>query len=156
VAERKERKKVTVRKINYLVVHCSASQATSNLSAKDIEKDHKERGFLSIGYHYVIKRDGTLETGRPIHKPGAHVEGHNHDSIGICLVGGVKKDGVTPENNFTAAQFATLRDILETLQEAFPEAEVLGHRDFKGVRKACPCFDVREWQAGLTKKTKGK
>ncbi|WAW09981.1 N-acetylmuramoyl-L-alanine amidase [Oxalobacter vibrioformis] len=138
-----------MRKINHIVIHCSATRPSQDTSAADIDRMHRGRGWLGIGYHYVIKRDGTVETGRPLEKPGAHVEGHNAYSIGICLSGGVAEDGKTPEMNYTKKQFNALEDIMSELTQRFPKAEVLGHRDFKGVKKACPCFDVREWFSTL-------
>lgn len=96
-----------------------------------------------IGYHYVIKRDGEVETGRPVERQGAHVKGHNHDSVGICLVGGVDEDN-NPENNFTDEQFSTLERLLNGLLAAYPDAEVKPHNYFNP-HKACPSFDVEDW-----------
>ena len=95
-----------------------------------------------------------MEQGRPVQQPGAHVEGHNATTIGICLAGGVAANGKTPENNFTIEQFESLEALVGDLTFRFGDVEVLGHRDFKGVRKECPCFDVREWYASLTGETK--
>jgi len=108
---------------------------------------HLQRGFIDVGYHFVIKRDGTVQDGRPLDRQGAHVSGYNHLSVGVCLIGGVSEDDVNvPENNFTSAQFASLRTLLADLKtNHFPHAEILGHRDIPRVRKACPSFDVREW-----------
>lgn len=137
--------------IKQLVVHCSATPASMDIGAKWIDREHRlNRKFLQIGYHWVIKRDGTLEAGRPESIPGAHAEGHNTGSLGICLVGGVKADGKTPEANFTDAQYATLYQVLQDKLKAWPGAEVLGHRDFPNVAKACPCFDVRSWFQSYT------
>ena len=102
-----------------------------------------------IGYHKVIRRDGTIEAGRHLNMAGAHVEGYNGQSIGICLVGGIKKDG-TPENNFTEDQMQSLAQvILELRQDGYAHAIVQGHRDFPNVAKACPSFDVRAWMKGV-------
>jgi hypothetical protein len=77
-------------KTNWIVLHCSATRASQvNIGAKDIRRWHKDKGWADIGYHYVIKRDGTLEKGRALDAVGAHVEGHNSDSVGVCLVGGL-------------------------------------------------------------------
>ena len=103
------------------------------------------RGWRDIGYHNVIRRSGVLEAGRPIVEAGAHVKGHNKNSIGVCLVGGIDTAG-NVENNFTAPQFATLRGYLDTMLGLFPMAKVVGHRDLLEKRtKECPCFDVRAW-----------
>lgn len=114
-----------------------------NLDAAEIDRWHRRKGWLKIGYHYVIKRDGTLETGRDVCTTGAHVKGHNHDSLGICLIGGVDEDN-NPENNFTDDQFRTLERLLNGLLLAYPDAEVKPHNYFN-MNKACPSFDVEEW-----------
>lgn len=131
---------------NRIVVHCSATRATQDIGAPDIDRWHRARGFLAIGYHYVIRRDGTLEQGRPPNAVGSHAVGHNSNSIGICLVGGIDHNG-DPQNNFTVEQFVELERLLKELKLAHPHAEVLGHRDIPGVAKACPSFDVRAWWA---------
>jgi N-acetylmuramoyl-L-alanine amidase len=132
--------------VRYLVVHCSATNPKQRVDAAVIDRWHRQRGFRKIGYHYVIKRDGQVELGRMIDEQGAHAVGFNDCSIGICLVGGVDKD-LNPENNFTAEQFASLKAKLEELLVKFPKAQVIGHRDLPGVKKACPSFDTREWWA---------
>jgi len=146
--------------IKYIVIHCSATRATMDIGAKTIGHWHKERGWSRIGYHFVIRRDGSIELGRPLDMVGAHTKGHNRNSWGICLIGGVDTDN-KPENNFTDAQFTSLRILIEGLKARAPEAEVLGHRDLSpdangdGViqkwewLKACPCFYAREWYSGL-------
>lgn len=144
----------------YLVVHCSATPGNRDIDAATIRGWHLKQNWRDIGYHYVIKRDGTVETGRPLMEPGAHVSGHNHHSVGVCLVGGVDSKMV-PENNFTEAQFASLKRVLDDLKARWPDAEVLGHRDLSPDRnkdgkitknewvKACPSFDVRPWWAAV-------
>lgn len=115
--------------------------------AKEINQWHvRDRGWLMIGYHFVIKRDGTIERGRPLSIPGAHVVGHNQHSVGICMIGGTKADGKTPENNFNEAQFASLKALLIELREKYPNAKIVGHRDLAPGR-GCPSFEVRDWCA---------
>ena len=83
---------------------------------------------------------------------GAHVAGFNENSIGICMVGGVSADDISKaENNFTKEQFASLKQLLIDLKIRYPQATIQGHRDFPGVKKACPSFDVRAWlkEAGI-------
>lgn len=130
--------------ITHLTVHCAATPPDMDIGAKEIDRMHRMRNFLCIGYHFVIRRNGVLETGRTVDKVGAHVEGHNKGNLGICLVGGVDKKN-NPENNFTPEQFTTLRKLLADLLKDYPKAEILGHRDWPDVHKACPCFDVRDW-----------
>ncbi|WP_343698871.1 N-acetylmuramoyl-L-alanine amidase [Caulobacter sp.] len=146
-----------IKQVDFLVVHCSATPASRDIGRAEIDVMHRQRGFRMIGYHYVIRRDGRVEKGRPETEPGAHVEGYNSRSLGICLVGGVKTDGKTPEDNFTPEQFAALRHMLANLKHAYPKAEILGHRDLSPDKnrdgkitpnewlKSCPCFDVRAW-----------
>lgn len=134
-----------MRRIARIVVHCAATPPSADIGRKEIDRWHRTRGFLCIGYHYVIRRDGTVEEGRPEEQIGAHAEGFNKDSIAICLVGGVAADCKTPEANFTPAQFASLKLRLSEFAKKYPQAEVLGHRDLPRVAKACPSFDVREW-----------
>ena len=137
--------------IKYLVVHCSASSPSVYVDAAVIDRWHRQRGFFKIGYHYVIKRDGVVEKGRDDEEVGAHVQGHNTGSLGICLAGGTDAKG-NPANNFTKEQFDALEVLLEKLLKQHPKAEILGHRDFPGVKKDCPCFDVKPWWAEVTDK----
>lgn len=133
-------------RVGFIVVHCSATRPSQDFDVNDIRRMHLRRGFIDVGYHYIIKRDGTVEPGRPLDRQGAHVSGYNHLSVGVCLIGGVTEDDVTvPEANFTDEQYAALRTLLGELQLNFPGAEIVGHRDLPKVRKACPSFDVREW-----------
>lgn len=135
--------------IKYLVVHCSASPPNVYVDAAVIDRWHRQRGFFKIGYHYVIKRDGVVEKGREEEEVGAHAQGYNTGSIGICLAGGV--DGKNnPTNNFTHEQQQSLIDLLEKLLKRYPKAEILGHRDLAGVKKACPSFDVKSWWTSVT------
>lgn len=136
-----------IKSVDYLVVHCSATRASQDIGAKDIDRWHREKGWFAIGYHYVIRRSGAIEKGRPDDQPGAHAVGYNHLSLGICLAGGVAADGKTAEQNFTSEQYAALAGLLKKLKARYPNATVLGHRDLPGVHKACPSFDVRPWWA---------
>ena len=129
-----------------IVVHCSATKPSMDIGRDEIDAWHRHRGFFEVGYHYIIRRDGVLETGRPEEVAGAHARGFNHNSISISLAGGVTEDDVkVAENNFTPEQFVSLNQLVKGLQHKFPEAEVLGHCDLKGVTKECPSFDVRQW-----------
>ena len=136
----------TRERTDYIVVHCSATRPHQDIGAEEITKWHKAAGFKDIGYHYVIRRDGVLERGRPDEAVGSHVKGFNEVSVGICLVGGVKADDpFKPDNNFTPEQFVTLKTLLTKLKEKYPKAKIQGHRDFPKVGKDCPCFDVKAW-----------
>ena len=132
-------------KTDFIAIHCSAT-ANQNFGAADIDKWHRKNGWACIGYHYVIRRDGTVEEGREESVIGAHVADWNAVSLGICMVGGVSADDYTKaQNNFTKEQFASLKELLVDLKIRYPNAKIQGHRDFPNVKKACPSFDVAEW-----------
>lgn len=137
-------------KVKYIVVHCSASQNRDDYDWKSIDQVHRNRGFICIGYHFVIKKDGTIQNGRPLDAIGAHAKGYNDCSIGICLVGGINKEG-QPVPNFTDEQYVSLRNLVTWLQYKYWEdhPKVLGHRDLPDVHKDCPCFDVKAWYRNL-------
>lgn len=128
--------------IKFLVVHCAATYPSMDIDAAWIDRIHKERGFRKIGYHYFIKRDGTIEKGRPEWEMGAHVKGFNQNSLGICMAGGLKEGTTEVEDNFTNAQYESLESLLTTLYTKYPEAEFAGHNDFLGHEsRGCPSFD---------------
>lgn len=124
-----------------VVVHCSATSPSANIGKAEIDKWHRAKGWVMIGYHLVIRRDGTVEAGRPLDTVGAHAEGHNATSIGICLVGGVDAHGKA-EDNFTDAQFESLANMLWNIRTKLPGIRIVGHRDLPKVAKDCPSFDV--------------
>lgn len=148
----------TKRKVDLIIVHCADTFADMDIGAAEIRKWHtdpapKGRGWADIGYHFVIRRDGTVELGRDTDKDGdvyeevgAHVAGWNKNSIGICMVGGKGANG-DAENNFTGKQFASLETILRVIKADYPRATVHGHREFDH-GKQCPSFDVQEWLKG--------
>jgi len=132
------------RKINKLVVHCSATPAKMDIGADVIRIWHtRDNGWKDIGYHFIIKRNGMVEDGRHLEQAGAHVAGHNADSIGICLIGGVN-DKMQPEDNFTPEQYKTLADVVRLAKRQYKGIMIMGHRDLDA-KKACPSFDVRGW-----------
>jgi len=136
-----------MRHIDEIIVHCSATRAGADFSASDIDRWHRLRGWNGIGYHYVVRLDGTVEQGRPLEKPGAHCAGHNNRSVGVCYIGGVMSDGVTPDDTRTPAQRTSLLKILKQLRRQFPGARIRSHRDFAA--KACPSFDATKEYASL-------
>lgn len=157
----KTKRKMERNKIDAIVVHCSATRAGWDVHASDIDKWHKERGFTCIGYHFVVRLDGTVEKGRPLTMDGAHCntaglsgESYNKHAIGICYVGGLDRDG-NPKDTRTPAQRVALDDLIHELIQEFPIVEVIGHRDASQDKngdgqitpnewvKQCPCFDVR-------------
>jgi N-acetylmuramoyl-L-alanine amidase len=145
-------KELDMRKLTGIVVHCSATPQGKHFDVSDIDAWHKARGWgvtvngkrYSVGYHYIILLDGTIQEGRPIEKTGAHVKGHNTGTIGICYIGGVSNDGKqTPKDTRTAAQKIALAKLIRELKVMHPTIQwVKGHRDFPNVAKACPCFNT--------------
>ena len=132
--------------INLIVVHCSATPPSMDIGAAEIRKWHTDKGWSDIGYHYVIKRDGDLEVGRDESRQGAHVRGHNKNSLGVCLIGGVDRKG-RADANFTFDQYQSLGYLMMNLTDKHPKAEVKGHRDFSN--KACPSFDVQSFMVSI-------
>ena len=134
----------TKRKVNQLIIHCAATRPKMDIGAKEIRDWHvKGNGWADIGYHYVIRRDGRIEDGRPVDQIGAHVQGQNTGSIGICLVGGIDDAG-KPQSNFTEDQWHSLELAVRAFKMVHPNATIHGHNEYdKG--KACPSFDVQKW-----------
>lgn len=131
------------------MLHDSATYPDQDIGAAEIDRMHRARGFASMGYHYVIRRDGRVEKGRLDHVQGAHVSGHNSGSIGICSVGGVER--ATGPNvgidNRTEAQKAATVALLRDLLARHPGAAPVGHRDLGATQ--CPGFDIGAWWAAV-------
>lgn len=152
------------RDVRLLVIHCSATRNGQRVTPAQIDEMHRLRGFerwphligfnqptlRHIGYHYLIEASGPVTTGRGEAEVGAHVAGFNKHSIGICMAG---------TDAYSAAQWASLKGLVEGLRRRYPAAEVLGHRDLSPDQnangiverfewlKTCPGFDVRAWLA---------
>ncbi len=131
-----------MRDINTIVIHCADTPPDMDIGLKEITEWHtaeppKGNGWSKVGYHYIIRRDGTVERGVPEEEPGIHVGnvGRNHDTLGICLVGG--KGGC----NYTLDQWLSLDKVLDFLVAAYPNAQIVGHRDLDP-SKQCPQFDA--------------
>ena len=132
---------------DWIVVHCSASRAKdAHVDVKEIDRWHRQKGWLMVGYHFVITRGAVIQKGRDLNSAGAHARGHNHHSIGICLVGGVKEDGKTPEDNFTSQQKEALYSLLKEMRSLYPTAKIIGHWEIEPA-KTCPNFDLHMWMA---------
>lgn len=132
-----------MRSIKEIIIHCTATPEGRNVTAAEVGKWHRERGWDGIGYHFLILLDGSIQIGRPIGKPGAHCKGHNAESIGVCYVGGMSADNAQPKDTRTPKQRTALRLLIESLKRQYPKATIHGHREF--APKACPSFDVQEW-----------
>ena len=136
-----------MRTINEIIVHCTATPEGKDYTVDDITRWHKERGFKTIGYHYVVYRDGSVHEGRPLAEVGAHCKGHNAHSIGVCYVGGLTADGRKAKDTRTLEQKEALVLLLVRLKTQFPMAKIHGHSDFAA--KECPSFDATREYAGI-------
>lgn len=134
-----------MRRIEEIIVHCSATPEGKDYTVDQLTEWHRQRGFRTIGYHYVIDLQGTIHTGRSPTMIGAHCRGHNAHSIGICYIGGVARDGRTPKDTRTKAQKRALAHLLQVLHAQYPQATLHGHREF--ANKACPSFDCHEYDS---------
>lgn len=135
-----------MRKIDGIIIHCSATPEGRDVTVQTIRQWHKAKGWRDIGYHFIIRLDGTVEQGRPVEQQGAHCTGHNQTTIGVCYIGGVARDGKTPKDTRTDAQKASLLELVKQLQAAhrIPSSNIYGHNQF--ANKACPSFDVQAWK----------
>jgi N-acetylmuramoyl-L-alanine amidase len=138
-----------MRKITHIVVHCTATPEGRAHTAEDIRQWHKQKGWQDIGYHWVVRLDGSIEPGRNEAVPGAHVANYNSTTIGVVYVGGIDKIAFKPKDTRTVAQKAALLKLLKDLKRRYPGAQILGHRDFPGVAKACPSFNAKTEYAAL-------
>ena len=128
--------------VRFLVLHCSATRCNQDYSVEQLRRDHKMRGFYDIGYHFYIRRDGTMTQHRFLLEVGAHARPYNRCSIGICYEGGLDEQG-KPRNTLTSEQTARINDVLTRLHKLFPKAKIVGHRDLPGTTpKDCPCLDA--------------
>ena len=128
--------------VRFLVLHCSATRCTQDYTVRQLLRDHRARGFRTVGYHFYVRRDGTLTQHRGLLEVGAHCRPYNRCSIGICYEGGLDAEG-RPADTRTAAQTERLHDLFGRLRRLFPQAVVCGHRDLPGTApKACPCLDA--------------
>lgn len=137
----------------YIIIHCSATKETQNVSIDTITQWHKDRGFKDIGYHYYITKDGVIHKGRPENFSGAHTVGYNSNSIGICYEGGLDSIG-KPKDTRTEAQKESLIDLILDIKSRYTIKKVMGHRDTSPdinkdgkissseYIKSCPCFNA--------------
>ena len=134
------------KKTELIVIHCAATKSSMDIGASEIKKWHvDDNGWDDIGYHYIIKRGGLVEVGRPEAFQGAHAPAVNSKSIAICLIGGMSEDG-DAENNFTLQQFLSLKDLIKRLLMTNSNIqEIVGHYDIQDNKPNCPGFNLKEW-----------
>jgi N-acetylmuramoyl-L-alanine amidase len=135
-----------MRKINRIILHCSATPEGRDVSVATINSWHLKRGWKEIGYHYVILLDGTVENGRDVKKVGAHTSGHNQDSIGVCYVGGMDAGNKKAKDTLNQAQEVAMVNLIKALREEHGPLTLHGHNEYAA--KACPSFIVKnkfEW-----------
>lgn len=130
-----------MRELKEIILHCTATKEGQDYSVEQVRQWHLDRGFNDIGYHYIIRLDGTVEAGRPLETVGAHCKGHNANSIGIAYVGGLDKNG-RPKDTRTLPQKEAMRRLVDDLKQYFPRLVVHGHNEYS--TKSCPCFSVLE------------
>ncbi|MGV3561570.1 N-acetylmuramoyl-L-alanine amidase [Larkinella arboricola] len=132
-----------MRRIDNIVVHCTAT--ASNATPESIKRYWRQvLGWKNPGYHYLIKADGEIVPLLPEDQISNGVAGHNSHSVHLSYIGGIDSKG-TPKDTRTLEQQAVILGLLKQLKARYPKARILGHRDFPGVAKACPSFDVRAW-----------
>lgn len=129
--------------VRYLVLHCSSTPCNQDYTAAQMLRDHKARGFRTIGYHFYIRKDGSVSQHRKLQEVGAHCRPFNRCSIGICYEGGLDEQG-RPADTRTVRQTEQLLLLFMKLLKLFPHAMIVGHRDLSGTTpKDCPCLDTR-------------
>lgn len=158
----------TARRIDGIVIHCSDNLPTSKITVEDIDREHRRNGWNGVGYHFVILPDGTIQTGRPLETPGAHVSGYNNHTIGICYIGGRNPEATGKDDRYadtrTPEQKEALRWLITAIKSHLPgggSMTIKGHRDYSPDQnrngiierfefvKECPCFDVMTEYADL-------
>lgn len=136
-----------MREIKYLVVHCTATNQDTKIQSI-IDYWRKVLGWKNNGYHFIIDKNGNTSKITPIDKIANGVKNHNANSIHISYIGGIDSKGKAVDNR-TIAQKDSLLYYLRDLKRKFPKAKILGHREFAGVRKECPCFMASEEYAEI-------
>ena len=131
-----------MRKIDKIIVHCSATIEGANINTDTIRRWHVDGNkWKDIGYHYVVELDGKIGTGRLESVTGAHTKGKNRTSIGVCYVGGLDQEK-SPKDTLRGVQLGSMEQLLMELLTRYPDATLHGHNEF--ANKACPSFDVQE------------
>lgn len=146
-----------MRVINDIIIHCSATKPGVDIGALEIRRYHTSPkplgpGYKDIGYHYIIRLDGSIELGRSVSKAGAHCIGFNAHSVGICYVGGLDQSGEYADTR-TRAQKAALIKLIYNLIQMY-HCDVHGHHDYNKT-KPCPCFDAHKEYTNIYRRCVG-
>jgi N-acetylmuramoyl-L-alanine amidase len=137
-----------MRKLTRIILHCTATPDGRHVDVDTIRSWHKKRGWSDIGYHYVIYLDGSVHAGRDVAKAGAHVSGHNADTIGVVYVGGTDAGGKAKDTMNDAQQTAFV-NLVKHLRDQYGPLTLHGHNEYAA--KACPSFNVKQkfgWLVG--------
>ena len=126
----------------YIVVHSTKTKPNETVTIQTVDEWHRKKGKLKVGYHFFIKRDGTIECGRSPNKIGSHVREFDSESIAICLAGGLNTRGIIAPD-YSKEQIESLYVLIKTLKHMYFNAEVVGHRDLE--KTDCPSFDISTW-----------
>ena len=136
--------------VKYLVVHCVACRCNRPFSVESLINCGKQK-YGQVSYHYYVRYDGSVIPLLPESVQGIHVKGYNWCSLGIVYEGGLDEHG-HPADTRTEAQKHALYELLKALTADYPDARILGHREFPRVHKDCPCFQASTEYASLQPK----
>lgn len=137
-----------MRKLTRIILHCTATPEGRHVDVATIREWHRKRGWSDIGYHFVIYLDGSVHNGRPVEKVGAHVSGHNADTIGVVYVGGTDAAGKA-KDTMNDAQETAFVNLVASLRDKYGALTLHGHNEYAA--KACPSFNVKQkfgWLVG--------
>jgi len=130
--------------VSAITIHCSATPEGRDVTAAQLNEWAIAR-FRQPSYHYLILLDGTVVENLSTKFRGAHTGGRNTGNIGICYVGGMNRAMTAAKDTRTLAQKSALHNLLRELETTYPQARILGHRDWPKVAKDCPSFSVSDW-----------
>ena len=142
--------KKSTRRVNEIIIHCSATPENKSYTVDDITKWHKQRGWSTIGYHYVVYLDGSVHNGRDVNISGAHCTNHNSKSIGICYIGGLDSTGKIAKDTRTDAQKKSLVSLVKNLQGMYKLSDSNIHCHNEYANKACPSFKINDFRKELS------
>ena len=142
------------KKITRVTIHCTATPEGRDNTAAEIVAIGKAR-FGQASYHHIFELDGDDVQALKYDQRGAHVANGNTGNIGLSYVGGTEtlNAGGKPKDTRTLSQKKSMEKRLRKIIEVYPNIKIKGHRDWPGVNKACPSFDVKSWlkEIGLEK-----